>query len=41
MAEVRRPLDAKMEGKVPPVEAKDEGDETAPGSKPEDDKEKK
>lgn len=42
MAEVKRPLDKKLEGKVPPVEAKDTGeDEQATGTEPDDAKEKK
>ena len=40
MAEVKRPLDAKMEGKVPPVEAKaPEGEDDKTGDRPDEDKE--
>ena len=40
MAEVKRPLDAKIEGKVPPVEAKvPEGEDEKTGDKPDTDKE--
>lgn len=40
MAEVKRPLDAKMEGKVPPVEAKvPDGEDVKTGEKPDDEKE--
>lgn len=44
MTQVRRPLDKKIEGKVPPVEAKDgpDGqDEPETGGQPDDEKEKK
>jgi hypothetical protein len=41
MATVKRPLDKKIEGKVPPVEAKDGPDETETGGQPDDEKEKK
>ena len=43
MAEVKRPLDKKLEGKVPPIDAKDvpEGEDESTGTEPEDAKEKK
>lgn len=41
MAVVKRPLDKKIEGKVPPVEAKDGQDEQQTGDRPDDEKEQK
>lgn len=38
MAEVKRPFDKKIEGKVPPVDAKDGTDATETGEQPDDDK---
>lgn len=42
MTQVKRPLDTKIEGKVPPVEAKDapKGDETQTGAAPDETEEK-
>jgi hypothetical protein len=42
MTEVKRPLDSKMEGKVPPVEAKDapQADDTKTGTAPDETEEK-
>ena len=44
MSQVKRPIDSKLEGKVPPVEAKDapsEGDATETGAEPADKQEER